>query len=85
MYGLELATSLPTRGGTSVEFNYARYFSAARARQVYRSILAYERALAVGRVLSENQIELLPSINQELDRVTAAIPGSSTYLVAAPQ
>ena len=57
----------------------------ARARQVYRSILAYERALAVGRVLSENQIELLPSINQELDRVTAAIPGSSTYLVAAPQ
>jgi hypothetical protein len=86
VYGLELATSVPTRGGTSVEFNYARYFSApARAHQAYRSILAYERALAVGRVLSESQIELLPSINHELDRVTAAIPGSSTYLVAAPQ
>lgn len=86
VYGLELATSLPTRGGTSLEFNYARYFSApARAHQAYRGILAFERALAVGRALSETQIELLPSINQEIDRVTAAIPGSGTYLVAAPQ
>jgi hypothetical protein len=87
VYGLELSTSLPpTRDGTSVEFDYARYFSApARAQQVYRSTLAFERGLAVGRVLPENQIELLPSINQEADRVTAAIPGSGTYLVAAPQ
>ena len=86
VYGLELSTSPPTRGGTSLEFDYARYYSApARAQQVYRSVLAFERALAVGRVLPENQIELLPSINQGLDRVSAAIPGSGTYLVAAPQ
>jgi hypothetical protein len=86
VYGLELSTSLPTRGGTSLEFDYTRYFSApARAQQVYRSVLAFERVLAVGRVLPENQIELLPSINQGLDRVSAAIPGSGTYLVAAPQ
>ena len=86
VYGLELATSPPPRGGTSVEFDYARYFSApARAPQVYRSVPAFERALAVGRLLPENQIELLPTINQGLDRVSAAIPGSGTYLVATPQ
>jgi hypothetical protein len=86
VYGLELSTSLPTRGETSVAFDYARYFSApGRAQQVYRSVLAFERALAVGRVLPENQIELLPSLNQGLDRVSAVIAGSGTYLVAAPQ
>jgi hypothetical protein len=86
VYGLELSTSPPTRGGASVELDYARYFSApARAQQVYRGVVAFESALAVGRVLPENQIELLPSINQGLDRVSALIPGSGTYLVAAPQ
>jgi hypothetical protein len=86
VYGLELSTSLPTRRETSVEFDYARYFSApGRAQQVYRSVPAFEGALAVGRVLPENQIELLPSLNQGLDRVSAVIPGSGTYLVAAPQ
>jgi hypothetical protein len=86
VYGLELSISLPQRGGASVEFDYARYFSApTRAEQTYRSILAFERALAVGRVLAQNQIELLPSITQGVDRVSAVIPGSGTYLVAAPQ
>jgi hypothetical protein len=86
VYGLDLTTSLPVRGGTTLEFAYARYFSApARALQPYRSVPAFERALAVGRLLSETQIELLPSTNQELDHVAAAIPGTGRYLVAAPQ
>jgi hypothetical protein len=87
VYGLDLATSLPLRsGGASLVFDYARYFSApARALQVYHSHVAFERALAVGRVLPDNQIELLPSTHPEPDDVEAALPGTGSYLAAAPQ
>lgn len=86
VYGLDLSVSVPPRGGTAVGFYYARYFSApARARQVYRSDAAFERALSVGRLLPENQIELVPSTRQELDHISASIPGPGSYLVAAPQ
>jgi hypothetical protein len=87
IYGLDVAISHPVRegGGARVDFDYARFFSApARARQVYRSDAAYERALAVGRVLPDGQIELLPSTRPQLDQVGAAIPGPGSYLVAAP-
>jgi hypothetical protein len=67
-------------------FEYARYFSApARARQEYRTNAAFERALAVGRMLPDNNIELLPSIESEIDKVGAVGPGAGSYLVAAPQ
>jgi hypothetical protein len=86
VYGLELNTSLPLSGGATVVFEYARYFSApTRARQVYRSAVAFERALAVGRLLPADQIELLPSIGSDLDYVGAVVPTPGTYLVAAPQ
>jgi hypothetical protein len=86
VYGLELSTNVPVRSGVTVEFDYDRYFSApARARQVYRSEVAFERALAVGRLLPDGQIELLPSTSHELDEVSALAPGPGSYLVAAPQ
>jgi hypothetical protein len=87
VYGLDLATSLPLRtGGASLVFDYARYFSApARALQVYGSHVAFERALAVGRVLPDNQIELLPSTHPESDDIEAPLPAAGSYLVAAPQ
>jgi hypothetical protein len=87
IYGLDVATSLPLRGGeATVTFDYARYFSApARARQVYGNDIAFERALAVGRLLPENQIELLPSTRPVPDNLAAALPGPGSYLVAAPQ
>jgi hypothetical protein len=86
VYGLDLSTSLPLRAGGRLEFEYARYFSApARAQQVYHSTYAFERALGIGRILPENQIEILPSSNQEIDKVSAAIPAAGSYLVAAPQ
>jgi hypothetical protein len=85
VYGLELTTSVPFRGGVIVEFDYARYFSApARALQVYSSIAALERALTVGRLLPNDQIELLPTISGELDHAAAAIALAGSYLVAAP-
>jgi hypothetical protein len=86
VYGLDLSTSLPLRSGATVTFSYARYFSApARAGQVYRSDLAFERALAVGRLLAENQVELLSSTRPASDNLAAGLSGPGSYLVAAPQ
>jgi hypothetical protein len=86
VYGLDVALSKPLRGGATVTFEYARYFSAPQsARQVYGSDAAFERALTVGHLLPENQIELLPSVRPELDHVAAPIATSGSYLVAAPR
>ncbi|MDQ3222004.1 MAG: hypothetical protein M3Q75_00775, partial [Gemmatimonadota bacterium] len=86
IYGLDLASTLPFTGQTAVTFVYGRYFSpAARARQVYGSDVAFERALAVGRVLPDGQVELLPSDQPGADNLRASLPGPGSYLVAAPQ
>jgi hypothetical protein len=47
--------------------------------------VAFERALAVGRVLPDNQIELLPSTGSAPDNLEASLPAQGSYLVAAPQ
>jgi hypothetical protein len=86
VYGLDISTSAPIRSGVTLGFEFARYFSApALARTVYRNDAAFERALAVGRLVPESQIELLPAADPQLDNVTATIPTSGSYLVAAPQ
>jgi hypothetical protein len=86
VYGLDLSSTLPLRTAAELTFSYARYFSApARARQVYRSDIAYERALAVGRLLPDGQIELLSSSRPSPDHLAAAVTGPGSYLVAAPQ
>lgn len=87
VYGLDLATSLPLRErGATVVLEYARHFSApALARHVYGSDGAFERALAVGRLLPEGQIELLPSFRPAADNLGASLPAPGSYLVAAPQ
>ena len=87
IYGLDFTTSLPLQGGAgTVTFEYSRYFSApARARQVHGSEVAFERILAVGRILPDDQVELLPSIRPAADNLQAALPAAGSYLVAAPQ
>ncbi len=87
IYGVDLTASLPFRAGSAeLTFEYGRYFSApARARQVYGSEVAFERALAVGRRLPENQVELLSSTHPAADNVRAALPLAGSYIVAAPQ
>ena len=87
VYGLDLITSLPLRPGTTtLEFSYARYFSApARARQVFHTDVAYERALAIGRILPDNQIELLSSARPAPDHLAATVPAAGSYLVAGSQ
>jgi hypothetical protein len=87
IYGLDFTTSLPLRAGQAeLTFVYGRYFSApARARQEYGSDVAFERALVVGRLLPENQVELLPSTRPTPDNLRAALPGPGGYFVAAPR
>src|SRR5215210_2480036 len=71
IYGLDFTTSLPFRAGqATVSFVYGRYFSApARARQVYGSDVAFERALAVGQLLTDGQVALLPTSRPAPDNV----------------
>jgi hypothetical protein len=87
VYGLEFSTSLALRSrGATLEFAYARFFSApARAGQVYGSDVAYERALAVGHLLPDKRLELLPSSRPAADVLRAGLPGPGVYFVAAPQ
>jgi hypothetical protein len=86
-YGLDFTSSVPLQGGqASVTFVYGRYFSApARARQVYGSDVAFERALAVGHVLPDGQVNLLPSSRPIADNVNASLPAAGSYIVGAPQ
>ena len=87
VYGLDLATSHPFKAkAATLVFEYARFFSApARARQVHGSDLAFERALAVGRLLPDGQIELLPPLRPGADNLGGGLPAPGSYLVAAPQ
>jgi hypothetical protein len=85
LYGLDLSSTVPLRSATLV-FSYPRYFSApARAAQVYRNDAAYERALAIGRVLPDSQIELLASSRPAADNLEARITAAGRYLVGAPE
>jgi hypothetical protein len=52
---------------------------------VYGSDVAFERALAVGRLLPNAQVELFPSTRPAADNLSAAIPAPGSYIVAAPQ
>jgi hypothetical protein len=86
VYGIDLTSSLPLRAAAELTFSYARYFSApAHARQLYRSDIAYERALAIGRLLPEGQIELLSSSRPVPDHLSAGVTAVGSYLVAGPQ
>jgi hypothetical protein len=87
VYGIDLTTSHPLReNGARLVFEYSRFFSApARARQVYGSEVAFERVLAIGRLLPDAHIELLPPVRPAADNLGAELPAPGSYLVAAPQ
>jgi hypothetical protein len=86
VYGLDLATSMPIQDSATVAFKYPRYFAApARARTIYGSDVAYERALAVGVLQDGGMIALVPSARPSPDVLQAPLRSAGTYLVAAPQ
>ena len=84
VYGLDVATSLAIRDSATISFTYARYFAApGKARAAYGSDLAYERALAIGRVMPNGLLALLPSTRPVPDVLRAPLPAAGTYLAAA--
>jgi hypothetical protein len=86
VYGLDLVTTLPIRDSATIAFKYPRYFAApGRARAVYGSFLAYERALAVSRVLPGGTLSFVASTRPFPDMLLAPLSAAGTYLVAAPQ
>jgi hypothetical protein len=86
VYGLDLTSTLPMRGGATIVFKYARYFSApARARTVYGSDVAFELALAVGELQPGGMLNLLPSTRPASDNLSAVARAPGSYLVAAPE
>jgi hypothetical protein len=86
VYGIDLTASLPMRSGATIIFKYARFFSAPdRARSVYGSDVAFERALAVGELQPDSNLILLPSTRPSSDNLSAAIRSAGSYLVAAPE
>jgi hypothetical protein len=86
VYGLEVATSLPIRDSAVVVFKYPRYFtSSAKARAVYGTHVAYERALRIGRLIPGGMFAPLPLTRPFPDVLQAPLPAAGIYLVAAPQ
>jgi hypothetical protein len=86
VYGLDIRTSLPFGAPATLTFKYGRYFLApARARGVYGNDVQFERALAIGRVLPDGQIALLPSTRPAADNLSTQVTTAGAYLVAAPQ
>ncbi len=86
VYGLDLVTTMPIRDSATIAFKYPRYFAApARARAVYGSDIAYERALGIGRVMPGSMLAFLTSGRPHSDMLLAPLPAAGTYLVAAPQ
>lgn len=86
VYGLEVATSLAIRDSATIAFKYPRYFAApGKARAVYGSDMAYERALRIGRVMPKGMVALLPSTRPYHDMLLAPLPAAGTYVAAAPQ
>jgi hypothetical protein len=86
VYGLDFRTSIPLHGAATVTFKYPRYFRAPpQARAVYGDDVQFERALAVGQVMPNGQLALLPSTRPASDNLQATVTAAGSYLVAAAQ
>ena len=86
LYAVDIRISQPLRERAFLAFKYGRYFLApARARVVYGGDIQFERALAIGQVLPDNQLGLLPSTRPAYDNLRAAITTGGGYIVSAAQ
>lgn len=86
LYGVDIRISQPLRERAFLVFKYGRYFLApARGRAVYGGDVQFERALAIGQVLPDAQLALLPSTRPASDNLRAAVTTGGGYLVAAAQ
>ena len=86
LYSLTLAFQGPVADSATITFSYGTHFVApAGARERYGSNLAFEKALAIGRVGDDGVVTFLPTSRPGSDMVRAPLAGPGRYLVAAPR
>lgn len=86
LYGLDLLVEGAVAPGSTIMFSYGAHFLApAGARERYRSNLAFEKALAIGRVGADSMVVFLPTTRPGSDIVRAPLTGPGRYIVAAPR
>lgn len=86
LYSLDLAINGPVSDSATITFSYGTHFVApAGARERYGSNLAFEKALAIGRVGDDGVVVFLPTSRPGSDMVSGPLQGPGRYLVAAPR
>ena len=86
VYGIDVETEDDIQPGAVVTFSYGIHFLApAGARAAYGSDIRFERFLAVSQLVSDSTVVFLDSWRPASDLLTAPLPGSGQYLVAAPR
>jgi len=86
LYSLTLSFQGAVADSATITFSYGTHFVApAGARERYGSNLAFEKALAIGRVGDDGVVTFLPTIRPGSDMVRAPVAGPGRYLVAAPR
>jgi hypothetical protein len=86
LYSLTLGFPGAVADSATITFSYGTHFAApAGARERYGSNLAFEKALAVGRVGDDGVVTFLPTTRPGSDMVRAPVAGPGRYLVAAPR
>jgi len=85
VYGLDITTAAPL-DSVRITFKYAVHFDApAAALRQFGNAFAFERVLAIGRLLPDGRIVFLPSTRPASDNLSAMVPGTGSYVVGAPQ
>jgi hypothetical protein len=86
LYGIDFDLEGSLAEGATIGFSYGAHFVApAGARQRYGNDIAFERELAIGRVVGDTLVIFLPTSRPGSDMVRAPLPGPGRYLVAAPR
>jgi hypothetical protein len=85
IYGLDIETAAPL-DSARVTFKYAVHFSApAEALRIFGNRFAFERALAIARLLPDSAVTFLASTRPASDNLSAAIASAGSYVVGAPR
>jgi hypothetical protein len=85
VYGVDLTTSAPLRTAT-LTFKYPVHFAApAEARTAFGSDVAFERALAIGKLGADETIVFQRSTRPATDNLAATITSAGGYVVGAPK
>jgi hypothetical protein len=85
VYGLDLTTSAPLRAAT-LTFKYAVHFAApAEARAAFGSDVAFEHALAIGKLGPGETIVFQRSTRPAADNLATTLTAAGSYVVGAPK